>query len=106
MDVAMSFSGLDPVVTAIIPLPTRPLYLGRQEGSKAPLQEVGAATDGVGGVAVVGALAVEAEVARGGDEECFEQVALSQGVDVAGDVQGPAGDGDGASEPEEPQHRS
>ena len=60
----------------------------------------------MGGVAVVGALAVEAEVARGGDEECFEQVALSQGVDVAGDVQGPAGDGDGASEPEEPQHRS
>ena len=54
--------------------------LAGEEGGQADLQHVGRAADGVGGVAVVGTLAVEAEVPRGRYEEGLEQVSLSQGV--------------------------
>ena len=40
------------------------------------------AADGVRGVAVVGALPVEAEVTRRRDEEGLQQLTLSQSVDV------------------------
>ncbi len=62
-------------------VPGRQLFAG-QEGGEASLQQVGMAADGVGGVAVVGALPVEAEVPRRRDEEGLQQVSLGQGVDV------------------------
>ena len=51
---------------------TRHQALAGQEGSEADLQRVGAPTDGVGGVAVVGTLAVKTEVTRGRYEECLQ----------------------------------
>ena len=63
---------------------TRHDALAGHEGGEADLQRVGAATDGVGGVAVVGTLAVETEVARGRDEEGLQQVSLRQTVDISG----------------------
>ena len=95
---------------------TRHEALAGHEGGEADLQRVGAATDGVGGVAVVGTLAVETEVARGRDEEGLQQVSLRQTVDISGtttlssggdtererdlprNVEDSAGDGDGSSE--------
>ena len=58
--------------------------LGGQEGGQADLQQVGAATDGVGGVAVVGTFPVETEVTSWRYEECLQQVSLSQAVDISG----------------------
>ena len=58
--------------------------LGGEEGREADLQRVGAATDGVGGVAVVRTFPVETEITRGGDEECLQQVSFSQTVDISG----------------------
>ena len=98
---------------------TRHEALAGHEGGEADLQRVGAATDGVGGVAVVGTLAVETEVARGRDEEGLQQVSLRQTVDISGtttlssggrhretererdlprNVEDSAGDGDGSPE--------
>ena len=62
-------------------IPGRYLLAG-QEGGKASLQRVRMAADGVRGVAVVGALPVEAEVTRRRDEEGLQQLTLSQSVDV------------------------
>ena len=62
---------------------TRHQALAGQEGSEADLQRVGAPADGVGGVAVVGTLAVKTEVTRGRYEECLQQVSLSQAVDIS-----------------------
>ena len=75
--------------------------LAGQEGGQAHLQGVGGPADGVRGITVVGALAVEAEVARGGNEEGFEEVALGQGINVLGDVQAPPGHGDRPPEAED-----
>ena len=51
-----------------------------QEGGEAALQQVRVPADGMPGVAVVGTLAVEAEVTRRGDKECLQQVPVRQGV--------------------------
>ena len=96
---------------------TRHEALAGHEGGEADLQRVGAATDGVGCVAVVGTLAVETEVARGRDEEGLQQVSLRQTVDISGtttlssegrhrererdlprNVENSTGDGDGSPE--------
>ena len=48
------------------------------------------------------ALTVEAEVACRGDEECLQEVALCQRVDLPRDVQGPPGHRDGATKAKQP----
>ena len=55
----------------------------------------------MGGVTLAGALAVEAEVARGGNKEGLEEVSLGQGINVLGDVQAPPGHGDRPPEAED-----
>merc|ERR1719233_2651005 len=72
--------------------------LGGKKSCKASLQHVWVATDGVGGVAVVRTLAMEAEVPSRGYEEGFEEISFSQGVDIPGDVEDPASDRDSTSE--------
>ena len=44
---------------------------------------------------------MEAKVARRGDEEGFEEVALSQGINVSGDVEAPPGHRDRPPEAED-----
>ena len=68
-------------------LPARLLPLGKERGEGA-LQRVRVAADGVRGVAVVGALAVEAQVVGGRHEERLEQIVLRHLVDLRGDVEG------------------
>ena len=58
--------------------------LAGEEGREADLQQVGAAADGVGGVAVVGTFPVETEVTCRRDEESLQQVPLCQAVDISG----------------------
>ena len=48
------------------------------------------------------ALTMEAEVACRGDEECLQEVALCQRVDLPRDVQGPPGHRDGATKAKQP----
>ena len=64
---------------------------GREKGSETSLEHIWASANCVRGVAVVGALAVEAEVARWRDEEGLEQISFRERVDLSRDVQGPAG---------------
>ena len=56
----------------------------------------------MGGVTVVGALAVKAEVARRGDEEGLEEISLRQRVDLSRDVQRSSGDGDRPAKAKQP----
>lgn len=65
--------------------------LGGQEGGEAALEAVGVAADGVRGVAVVGALPVEAQVVRGRYEERLQQLAVRLLVDLGGHVEEAAG---------------
>ena len=81
---------LPPLVVAaapgVAPRLARHHGLARQEGGQAHLQRVGRAADGVRGITVVGALAVEAEVARWRDEEGLEQISFRERVDLSCDV--------------------
>lgn len=61
-----------------------------QESGEAALQAVRRPAHGVRRVAVVAALAVEAEVAGGTDEEGLQQLAVGDVVDLRGDVERPA----------------
>jgi len=99
----LSFSTLVVAATPRVSpsFPWRKIF-GRKKRGKTALEHVGAAADGVRGVAVVRALAVEAEVACRGDEECLQEVALCQRVDLPRDVQGPPGHRDGATKAEQP----
>ena len=54
------------------------------------------------GVTVAGALAVETEVARRGDEESLEKISLRQRVDLSRDVQRSPGDGDRPAKAKQP----
>ena len=56
---------------------------GREKGRETSLEHVGAAADCVGRVTVVGALAVETEVAGRRNEERLEEVSLHKTVDLA-----------------------
>ena len=58
-------------------------FFWRQKRGEAAFKLVRVAADGVAGVAVVGALAVEAEVAGRRDEEGLQQVALRQRIQIA-----------------------
>ena len=61
---------------------------GRKKGCKATLQHVRVAANGMRGVAVLGTVAMKAEVASGRDKECFKEITLCKGVDVPGGRQG------------------
>jgi len=92
---------LPPLVVAASPWvsPSFPWcdVFGGEKSSKASFQHVWAAADCVRRVAVVGALAVEAEVARWRDEESLEKISFGQRVDLSCDVQRSPGDGDGSA---------
>lgn len=64
--------------------------LVREERGEAALEGVRLAADRVARVAVVRALAVEAEIARRADEERLEDVAVGHLVDLRRHVQVPA----------------
>lgn len=61
-----------------------------QESGEAALEAVGCAAHGVRRVAVVTALAVEAQVAGGADEERLQQLAVGDLIHFRGDVERPA----------------
>lgn len=66
-------------------LSSRRLPLGQERG-KGALQHVRVAANGVGRVAIVGALSVEAQIVRGRDEECLQQIILRHLVNLCGDI--------------------
>lgn len=77
--------------------------IGRQEGGEAPLQRVGVAADGVPRVAVVRALAVEAEVVGRRHEECLQDVAFCDVIDLRGHVEYSSDYRHGAAEAQDPE---
>lgn len=83
--------GLEPLVVASSPgvspdLPGDDVLVG-QEGREAALEEIGVAAYGVRGVAVVRALAVEAQVTCRTHEEGLEDVPVGHLVYLRGHVQ-------------------
>jgi hypothetical protein len=81
-------------------------FFARQESRERSFQNVGAATDGVCGVTVVGALAVETQVVGRRHEERLQQLAVCQRVQLGGHVQNATGDGHRAPETQQPAKHS
>lgn len=61
--------------------------LGGQESSKAALDCVWAATDGVSCITVIATLAMETQIVGGRDEECLEEIIVGQSIDLRAHVE-------------------